>query len=156
MKTVRTVVFSIDVYSPLFFLFVCCVLSFLIVSCFLFLISCLLYAVSLILVSCVIFRYLNALKCIEPLNSNPADVDPELYTFDSNPNRVECYVTNSTTVQFDLNPNMSTTRMNNIFSDDITIHGEVDRRLALLKSGRGSGGESTHSWYLVLVLGTLD
>ena len=117
---------------------------------------CLLYAVSLILVSCVVFRYLNALKCIEPLNSNPADVDPELYTFDSNPNRVECYVTNSTTVQFDLNPNMSTTRMNNIFSDDITIHGEVDRRLALLKSGRGSGGESTHSWYLVLVLGTLD
>ena len=64
MKTVRTVVFSMDVYSPLFFLVVCCFLSFLIVSCFLFLMSCVLSSVCCFFDSCFLC-HVQISKCIE-------------------------------------------------------------------------------------------
>jgi hypothetical protein len=53
----------LDVFSTLFFLVVCCFLSFLIVSFFLFLMSCMLFAVSLILVSFLCHYQIS--KCIE-------------------------------------------------------------------------------------------
>ena len=67
----------------------------------------------------------------------PEDVDPVgetgLYTFDYNPNRVACYVDNKQTLN-ELDSNMSTTHMNDIFDEDRSVHSEVDRRVTLLKN----------------------
>jgi hypothetical protein len=68
----------------------------------------------------------EAYKHIDPI--------PELYTFDSNPNRVECYLANYKTLLYDLNSNMSTKAMNAVFEEDLAVHSEVERRIVMLKS----------------------
>ena len=71
---------------------------------------------------------------------SPEEVDPMeepgLYTYDYNPNRVVCYVDNKKTLD-DLDSDMSTSHMNNLFDSNRTVHSEVDRRMHLLKSVSG-------------------